>query len=357
MLRNACALRKGLFDTGKQHKHLIDIVITHYMSPWSLGKPWFDILSLQRGIDFSEFGVILVSDGEGSRLDDSLFADYPFEVRNITIPHGGVQASRNAGIDNADADWIMICDFDDTLLSVNSMYYALEAARNSDGKVMLVSKFIEEFGKDGKVNYVDADSGIIFNHGKLYRLDWLNEEGIRFHEKLSRHEDVYFNTLIQAIVNDEQVGIIKKPFFMWCYNKDSVSRSTEDWQLTTYPDKIRQRIAINREFKRRGLDGSVEYNTVTTIAEGYYEFQQMQWFANRLKKKVETAERWFSTFVREYWEIYSKVDPVVLAQVMRKARDRQMDCGTFLMEMMTFREFISHIVNDVRPIPKEEWGL
>ena len=75
------------------------------------------MLALQRNIDFSDIGVILVSDGEESRLPDELFTDYPYDVKNLTIKHRGVSGARNAGMDASDAEWVMICDFDDTFLS------------------------------------------------------------------------------------------------------------------------------------------------------------------------------------------------------------------------------------------------
>ena len=93
------------------------MIVTHYKSPFSLGKPFFDMLALQRNIDFNDVGVILINDGEESRLPDELFKDYPYRVDNVTIPHGGVSVARNTGIRLSKADWVMVCDFDDQICS------------------------------------------------------------------------------------------------------------------------------------------------------------------------------------------------------------------------------------------------
>jgi glycosyltransferase involved in cell wall biosynthesis len=88
----------------------LDLIITHYKSPFSLGKPFFDMVAMQRNINFDDVGVILVNDGEESRLPDELFKDYPYKVTNITVPHGGVSKARNTGIQASKADWVIICD-------------------------------------------------------------------------------------------------------------------------------------------------------------------------------------------------------------------------------------------------------
>ena len=63
-----------MIDTGN---HILDLVVTHYKSPWSLCKPQFDMLALQRNINFDDIGVIMVNDGEESKLPDELFKEYP----------------------------------------------------------------------------------------------------------------------------------------------------------------------------------------------------------------------------------------------------------------------------------------
>ena len=151
---------------------MLDLVITHYKSPWSLGKPWFDMLALQRNIDFDDIGVILVNDGEDSAMDDALFKDYPFSVKNLTIPHAGVSGARNAGIDASEAEWVMICDFDDTFLSVNALHILLTAAQD-ESKVMYWSHFMEEIlNADGKVIRTFSKCGKVNSNDCNYRINW-----------------------------------------------------------------------------------------------------------------------------------------------------------------------------------------
>lgn len=355
MLYNTTNL-KGVTCTGKAHKTL-DIILTHYKSPFSLGKPFFDMLALQRNVDMDDFRVILINDGEESRLEDDLFASYPFEVRNITIPHGGVSVARNAGIDAADSEWIMICDFDDTFLSVNALHIVMTACQD-EKRVLYWSHFMEEIAtQDGKRIYHSHERDYIFNHGKIYRLQWLRDNNLRFYDKLTLHEDVFFNTLTQAVATEEEIGEINSAFFLWCWNPDSVSRKQDNWIIKTYNHQIRQRIAICRELEKRGMQKELEMNVVKTLIDGFYDFQEETWHSQQMSKDYREAERWYCTFMKEYWRIYSKVDVKEIAAMARIARNYRAAKGMLLMECITLRDFLLHMVNDVKPIPEKEWNL
>jgi len=334
-------------------------VVTHYKSPWSLGKPFFDMLALQRNIDFDDIGVILVSDGEESRLPDELFADYPFDVVNLTIPHAGVSGARNAGIDVAteQADWVMICDFDDMFLTVNGVHVLLTAAQD-ESKVMYWSHFMEEIAtREGGMIYHAHDRDYIFIHGKMFRTDWLKKEGLRFHPKLTLHEDVFFNTLTQAVADNDAIGEIKGSIYLWCWNKNSVSRQFDNWLIKTYDHQIRQRIAISRELVKRELWEALDLTVVKTLIDGYYDFQQESWLSKDLSKDYKIAERWFCTFMKEYWDVYKKVDAKKIAAMAKLARTYRVEKGFMLMESITLRDFFIHMVNDVKPIPRDEWNI
>jgi len=334
-------------------------VITHYKSPFSLGKPWFDMLALQRNIDFKDIGVIVVSDGEESRLPDELFKDYPYDVVNLTIPHAGVSGARNAGIDVAteQAEWVMICDFDDTFLSVNAVHILLTAAKD-EKKKMYWSHFMEEIkARDGNMIYHSHERDYIFIHGKMFRTDWLQKEHLRFNPKLTLHEDVFFNTLTQAVALDEEIGEIKGSIYLWCWCDTSVSRQYDNWLIRTYDHQIRQRIAIAEELKQRNLPEALDLTVVKTVIDSYYDFQQESWLQKELTKDYRNAERWFCTFMKEYWDVYKNVDPKKIAALAKIARTYRVEKGWLLMESITLRQFLLHMANDVQPIPKSEWNL
>lgn len=318
------------------------------------------MLALQRNIDFSDIGVILVSDGEDSRLSDELFAEYPYEVVNLTIPHAGVSGARNAGIkasQEAGTEWVMICDFDDMFLSVNALHVLLTAAKD-ETKVMYWSHFMEEIAvKGGGMIYHAHGRDYIFVHGKMFRNSWLQKEGLMFHPKLTLHEDVYFNTLTQAVALEEQIGEITGSIYLWCWNPKSVSRQYDNWILKTYNHQIRQRIAISEQLIKRELWEALDLTIVKTLIDGYYDFQQETWHLAELSKDYRIAERWYCTYMKKYWDYYKVIDPKKIAALAKIARTYRVEQGTLLMESVTYRDFLLHMVNDVKPFPEDEWDL
>ena len=51
----------------------LDIIVPHFQEPWAVGKKFFDMLALQRGVSFQDFRVILCQDGTDGVLPADVF--------------------------------------------------------------------------------------------------------------------------------------------------------------------------------------------------------------------------------------------------------------------------------------------
>lgn len=337
-------MRKGEIDTGS-----LDLILTHYKSPFSLGKPFFDMLALQRNVDFSKVGVVLINDGADSALDDDLFKDYPFRVDNITIPHGGVSRARNAGIDASKADWVMVCDFDDqisTTLGLQLLFSAIE----EDDKDMYWSHFLEEVPtEDGAMKLLPHDRDVIFIHGKLFRRQWLVDNNIRFCDGLTLHEDVFFNTIAQAVADEDRIGEIKTGFYLWCHNPQSVGRSYKAFVFETYDHLMKQRNEIVKEYRRRKMEPNAKLAVCKTVVDAFYDFQTTYWLGKEQKAQYEKNERWFCTFLKRYGRDYAESDVKMIAKLAEGSRDFHVKTGAFMMEVNTLGKWLQHIMDDVEP--------
>jgi len=307
------------------------------------------MLALQRNINFQDVGVILINDGEESRLPDELFLEYPYRVTNITIPHGGVSRARNAGLDASKADWVMICDFDDQISSTLGLAVLFSAITDND-KDMYYSHFLEEVPKDGAIKLMPHGRDVIFIHGKMFRRKWLKKNNIRFCDRLTLHEDVYFNTLAQAICKEERIGEIKTSFYLWCNNPQSVGRSY-GWRfvLDTYDHLMKQRAAITEEFKRRGMQTQVKITVSKTVVDAFYDFQTTAWLTKDNREVYQKNERWFCTFLKRYGKIYAECDPIAISKLAEGSRDFHYKTNCFLMECRTLGAWLHHIMEEVEP--------
>jgi hypothetical protein len=339
---------KGEIDTGN-----LDIIITHYKEPWAVGKPAFDMLALQRMVNFDDVGVILVNDGEENELPSECFDGYPFSVCQMSIPKGGVSKARNAGLDASTADWVMFCDFDDCFSSVMGLYLVF-CAMQEEKYDTLWSNFTEETqDSQGRMVLVSHGRDYVFVHGKAHRRQFLVDNNLRFHDKLTIHEDAYFNMLVQTIAGEGRTGSIKTPIYLWKWNGNSVVRRdrAEDYILDTYDHLIRQKIAITEEMIKRGMTELTQTVIVKTIVDAYYDCQQATWRTEKVRDKVRKAENWFAAYLKRYAGFYAKADIKIVAGMMRSCRENALNKGTFFVEAETLKQFLERIMQEAKPIP------
>ena len=328
----------------------LDLIITHYKSPFSLGKPFFDMVAMQRNINFDDVGVILVNDGEESRLPDELFMDYPYKVTNLTVPHGGVSKARNTGIQASKADWVIICDFDDQICNTLGLQLVFSAI-SEDDKDMYWTRFLEEVPQeDGAIKLMPHSRDVIFIHGKIFRRQWLIDNNIRFHNGLRLHEDVFFNQLAQAIAGEDRIGKIETGWYLWCNNPQSVGRAYGyKFLFETYDHLMIQRNEMAKEFRRRDMDPQVKIVVSKTVIDAFYDFQTAWWHRKENVENYKLMERWFCTFLKRYGADYSKSDTKAISLLASGSRDYHFKNGCFLMETQTIGNWLKHIMNDVKP--------
>lgn len=328
------------------------MIITHYKEPWDVGKPAFDMLSLQRMVNWDDVGIILVNDGEGNELPAECFEGYPFTVCQMSIPKGGVSRARNAGLDVSKADWVMFCDFDDTFSSIYGLYLIF-CAMAEDKYDTLWSQFTEETqDKEGRLVLVPHGRDYVFVHGKAHRRQFLVDNNLRFHDKLTIHEDCYFNTMVQVVAENDRIGSIQTPFYVWKWNGNSVVRkdNDDDYILSTYDHLIRQKIALTEEFIKRGMAKETLMIVAKTVIDCYYDFQQSTWRVAD-KARIHKAENWFASYLKRYAEFYMKADIKTIAGLAKACRDHTLTKGAFFMEAETLSDFLKRIMRDAKPIP------
>ena len=335
----------------------LDIIITHYNEPLSTGIPLLNSIAMQRLVNFDDVGVILVNDGEENEIKN--IPAYPFSINQMSIKHGGVSKARNAGLDASNADWVMFCDFDDSFSNIYGLYLIF-CAMHEDKYDTVWSCFTEETKDgDGKLILVNHERDWVFIHGKAHRRQYLVDKGIRFHEKLTVHEDVFFTILTQTLCGEDRVGSIRTPFYVWKWNDASVVRkdNADDYILLTYDHLIRQRIALTEEFLKRQMTENAITAIVKTVTEAYYDCQQYTWRKPENKELLHKAENWFAAYLKRYANYYVKANPKITAELAMNARKNALKKGTFFMEAETLKDWLQHIMDTAKPIPVWEQNV
>lgn len=213
---------------------LLDIIIPHYKEPWEEGRKLFDLIEHQRGVIRTDFRATVVQDGEEGALDwEHIREMYSYPLRIETIPHGGVSAARNHGMDAANAEWIMFCDFDDTFTSVYSLKGILDllASPEAEKYDFIHTPFAVENQTQDGLALTENRKESTWTHGKLFRLSFLRETGLRFDEALWYAEDSAFLAMMQAVIDVKRKARIRPPtypLYTWTYRKGSVTGAKEN---------------------------------------------------------------------------------------------------------------------------------
>lgn len=157
-----------------------------------------------------DFEIILVDDGStdsSGTLCDSYGARYPELVRVIHKPNGGLSSARNAGIDAARGEWIVFPDPDDwaepdyveAFLHYQRQFQAqlvclghyVDTDDVSEAKGPDLAPYLIE-DKECQRSILLGPSFQGFSWNKIYRLDIIRANGLRFPEGMGTTEDVYF---------------------------------------------------------------------------------------------------------------------------------------------------------------------
>ena len=327
----------------------LDIIVPHYKEPWSVCKYLFDTLSTQRGISFEDVRVIVVNDGDECLPGLDFRVDYPFEVVWRVRKHAGVSAARNHGLKWSDADYVMFCDCDDGFLNNWGLNMVFKEMR--DGFDLLVSTFVEEVwsGKDQVLGLVSHENDPTFNHGKVYRREFLLENNLFFDEDLKIHEDSYFNALVYTEASHKgKIKTVKSPFYIWRWNDQSVVRKDrKNFVLRTYEDVIKGRTRLCRQLQQRGYEK--DYNTAVcvTVLDVFYDFQKPAYTTQENAEYVKAAERAFKEFWEEFKGEFLECTNQTIAEIMRGVREKAYQNG-MLYERFGLETWLRYIEYEAR---------
>jgi glycosyltransferase involved in cell wall biosynthesis len=329
---------------------MLDIVITHYDEPFEVGEKLFRMIALQRCVDFEQIRVMVVNDG-GNRLPEDKLSGLPYPVEQIDIKHGGISAARNAGIDHATGRWIMFCDFDDNFASIFSLREIMNLL-NTDDYDMLWCRIVAEDYVSGKelLYYVPAKQRFVFCHGKVYRVQFLKEAGIRFREDLVFNEDSCFNAIIIAHTPHTRIGEISSPvpIYSWIRRPHSVTNSGREDEASY--GHFRRNMIVTEEYQSTG--DTRYYGMLTrTVYDTYYMVFGKR---NSMQMRRRILDE-FTPWIAERIEAFGQVDNDDLAEIRSIARMELVEPDELIPDdFERISRWVKSIVDIYRKANKEE---
>ena len=321
----------------------LQILIPQYKETEDIIKPLLNSIEIQQNVDLkNEVGVVIVNDGTDVHLSREFLDRYTFHIDYYLNEHKGVSATRNACLDYATADYVMFCDADDMFYNACGLYIVFREFENG-GFDSLVSAFIEETRMPGTNEpiYINHDMDTTFVHGKIHRRQYLIDQNIRWNEKLTIHEDSYFNCLCQKLAGELKYS--QTPFYLWRWRDASVCRHDPKYILKTYNNMLDSNDALVGELIKRGKMEDAQFYASAMIFDAYFTMNKKEWIDQENKAYRKATERRFKKYYLKFKRLYETLPEEAKFQIVSGVKNRMYGEG-LLMESVTFEDWIKHVL-------------
>ncbi len=316
----------------------LQILIPQYKEDETVIKPLLDSIALQQ-IDLKEIGVIIVNDGSDVILDDKFLNSYPYQIDYYKAEHKGVSATRQYALDKATADYVMFCDADDMFFNACGLYIIFREMNNGQFDT-LMSAFVEESRLNGETIYLTHDMDSTFVHGKIHRRKYLINNNIKWNEKLTIHEDSYFNILCQRLT--DSVKYCKTAFYLWKWRDDSVCRHDPLYLNKTFVNMLDSNSELVRQFLDRNRKNDAIWYATMMIYDTYYALNCDRWFSEEGKEYVAKTEQRFKEYWDEFHTLFEECTQEIRYTIIKGVKSRYMDEG-LMLERITFDDWIKKV--------------
>lgn len=319
----------------------LDILVPMYNEDESVIKPLLDSIAVQQSVDLKkDVGVIICCDGGTASISNELKSRYPFKIEFHMCEHKGVSATRNACLDYSKAQYVMFCDCDDMFSNVCGLWMMFREMKT--GFDSMVSVFIEETRTPDtkEITYINHDMDSTFVHGKIHRRKYLADKKIRFNDKLTVHEDSYFNILCQNL--SPNVKYCPMPFYLWKWRDDSVCRHDPKYILKTYNNMLESNDALIDEFLSRGIPDKAFFYAVFMIFDAYYTMNKPEWIDQENQEYRNNTEKRFAEYFRKHKDMWENMPINDKMMISNQVRSRSVMEG-MRMEAITVDNWLKHI--------------
>lgn len=318
----------------------LQILVPQYTETEDVIKPLLDSIALQQNVDFNEIGVVICNDGSNTFLSEEFLNGYPFKAEYYKEPHRGVSGTRNACLDHATAEYVTFCDADDMFHNACGLWIIFREMKT--GFDSFVSMFLEEtrLPDTKEPIYINHEQDSTFVHGKVHRRQYLLDKKIRWNEKLTIHEDSFFNILCQNL--SQNVKYCPMPFYLWKWRDSSVCRHDPKYILKTYENMLDSNDALIDEFLKRGLQEKAMFFTAFMIFDAYYTMNKPEWINQENSVYRTSTERRFGDYYKKHKTLWDSLPSNDKMAISNAVRTRSVGEG-MLMEAITIQDWLAKI--------------
>jgi hypothetical protein len=205
-----------------------------------------------------------------------------------------------------------------------------------------VSAFIEE-SRDPNTKepiYINHDMDTTFVDGKVHNRKYLIDNDIRWNEKLTIHEDSFFNCLCQKLANELKYS--QTSFYLWKWRDDSVCRHDFKYILKTYNNMLDSNEALVEELLKHNRLQDAQFYFTSIVYDAYFTMNKQEWINQENKEHRYATEKRFKSHYIKFKYLFDGIAEEVKAQIIIGIKNRMFTEGLW-MESITFEDWIKHI--------------
>ena len=236
----------------------------------------------------------------------------------------------------------MFCDADDMFYNACGLWIIFREMNSEKGFDSLVSLFVEEsrVPETQEIVYINHEMDSTFVHGKVHRRKYLLDKNIRWNEKLTIHEDSYFNIQCQNL--SKNVKYCQTPFYLWKWRDESVCRHDPKYILKTYKNMIDSNDALIEQFKKRRAKDKVSFFTAFMIFDAYYTMNKPEWINQDNKTYRYNTEKYFAQYFKKWEYLWKKTPETDRLMISNQIRQRSIGEG-MRFEAMTVDAWLKYV--------------
>ena len=195
---------------------------------------------------YKNIEIIIINDGSNDNTEKicNKYKEIDSRIKVISIENGGVSKARNIGIENATGQFLMFCDSDDY---VAKDWCKLLLENYKENNLILCDYYnvidneVKEFDYErpkvdsviSKANFFKLKLyGINVPWNKIYSLEIIKNNNIRFDESISLGEDLRFNIKYLDAISGN-INFIKERLYFYTLSRENclTNRIYKDYDI------------------------------------------------------------------------------------------------------------------------------
>lgn len=328
-----------------EHKRL-QFLVPQYKETEDVISFLLDSIEYQVYIDKKDIGVIICSDGGEYLLDKKFLDKYSYDIDYIVCKHNGVSSTRNSALLLSDADYVMFCDSDDGFCNSFALKIIFENIDmcEKEGKPfdLMSSKFyLEKYDEEtNNWSMTVVDHNNIYIHGRVYRREFLVDNGLYFNESIWANEDSFFN--IMTNFYSKNTKLLNIPLYCWKSNPNSVTHDP-NFIMKTLHQLLYSNDSVIEVMLLLGKDKKeIAKTAFDVICKVYLDMNRPYWYEKGNEKYRDTMIKTLKWYINKNGLICNEMTDEEKRVVLQGARNTEHYKN---IESFTFNEFIKMVMN------------